>query len=1128
MTMTEISELYVSIFNRASEKEGNDYWAARATAGETAEEIANAMLATSDATTYFGTSMDANADFVEAIYANTLNKAGATVDAEGKAYWVAKLDAGTTKGAMVVEMVAAIAEYAPTGAKYDATDTVTVAAYNQFDNRVTVSDDAAVNVLTPPADYATSMAFDGTLIVTDNADTVTAATALVAAVAITAANEDYTTKLATYDAAVVTAAASKAAADTAALDVSSVALADASVTAANTANTDATAVSTAAAALVTAAAATAVSTDDTTAATALTSATAAATIATGLVTTADAAKVTADQAAADAAAVGTTYTMTTDATDLIFGTAKSDIINAADATFQIGDIVADSFTNDNDTLTIASNNKTADGSTATVVGIENVIFNIASDDLGAIAIALDDISAASITINQLQAGASGAAGVTNATNDSTVTFGTGVTGATTVTQVAKSDVIVNAGLSTSVDQHSTGTATTGSITIHGGANTAGALGKATTGSVTIDGDALTTMTLEGATLNATTGKVTTGAGITLIGTTSTTDTATVSIAKTGTITNTGTAVETLNVSTSTTQDNDADGVDDASIATLGATNGATVINLTGDNAITIAGVAAEFGGFDVNDAATAGVLTTAKIITTGATADLSDVLTDVIEIAAANTGTYTVANNATVEASIDLTTVTFDSTDLTSGSETLNLTLTAAQTGEVTDVTDFETVNLSTTGAAANSAFTIFEALGTFATTAMTMATGAADMTFTDITAKTFDATGYEGDIVITTIDDSKQKTSVTLGGGDDTITATTAGDKIILDGGDGTDTLNLVGDAAEITFSNFEVVGISGATKFTASQLSGKTYAITDTGTNALELNVGTESINLATMDFSGLIFDKASTMTITGSAVSASLGLATVLDITGSTLADTINLSTNTGDNTVDGGVGADVITTGSGDDTITGGTGIDAITAGAGVDSINITEATADKVSDTVTTTSDAAYSATNIDTITGFTVGATGDNIEIDLSDAAAVASIDDLVAGAGDGTQIAAALVIEEITIGTAATTLTAGTEIVAFIGGTYADNAALLADIGQTAGTTKISWGGTTGAANDAFLATYTDGTNAYIVAIADSDADTDATLENADVTITTLATLAGITSLAAGELNTANFDEVA
>jgi len=193
MTKTQISELYVSIFNRASEKSGNEYWANMT--NKTTAQIADDMLATKDAIKYFGgTDTDTaitltNAQFIETIYANTLNKAGAAVDAEGKAGWVALLDAGTSKGDVVATLVAAIAEYAPTGAKYDAADTVTNAAYDQFTARVAVSDDAATNVLTAPSDYAKTMIFGaGGLTVTGAADVAAAKTALVA-VAATAAKE---------------------------------------------------------------------------------------------------------------------------------------------------------------------------------------------------------------------------------------------------------------------------------------------------------------------------------------------------------------------------------------------------------------------------------------------------------------------------------------------------------------------------------------------------------------------------------------------------------------------------------------------------------------------------------------------------------------------------------------------------------------------------------------------------------------------------------------------------------------------------------------------------------------------------------------------------------------------------
>ena len=52
MTKTQISELYVSIFNRASEKEGSEWWIANR-ADKTAAELADEMLATDAAETYF-------------------------------------------------------------------------------------------------------------------------------------------------------------------------------------------------------------------------------------------------------------------------------------------------------------------------------------------------------------------------------------------------------------------------------------------------------------------------------------------------------------------------------------------------------------------------------------------------------------------------------------------------------------------------------------------------------------------------------------------------------------------------------------------------------------------------------------------------------------------------------------------------------------------------------------------------------------------------------------------------------------------------------------------------------------------------------------------------------------------
>lgn len=169
LTKTQVSELYTAIFNRASEGDGNAYWAGL---NASAATIAQGMLDTTDAATYFGTSLATNQAFVEHIYLNTLNKTVAQ-DATGIAYWVDLLDAGHTRGEVVSGLVSAVADYATS------TDATTLAAYNQFTNRVAVSDYTADTLATAPSDYATSTSFSSGLTVTDAIGTVTTAKAVV-------------------------------------------------------------------------------------------------------------------------------------------------------------------------------------------------------------------------------------------------------------------------------------------------------------------------------------------------------------------------------------------------------------------------------------------------------------------------------------------------------------------------------------------------------------------------------------------------------------------------------------------------------------------------------------------------------------------------------------------------------------------------------------------------------------------------------------------------------------------------------------------------------------------------------------------------------------------------------------
>lgn len=172
LSKTEVSQLYVSIFNRASEGAGNSYWQSRADLASAAD-AATEMLATSDAKAYFGSSLDTDQAFIEHIYQNTLNKT-ISDDPGGITYWVNQLQS-KNRGEVVSDLIKAIETYSPTGVNYDPNDTATVNAYNQFANRVEVSNHMADTVQETPSDYATSTSFSAGLLVTSDSSTVTSA-----------------------------------------------------------------------------------------------------------------------------------------------------------------------------------------------------------------------------------------------------------------------------------------------------------------------------------------------------------------------------------------------------------------------------------------------------------------------------------------------------------------------------------------------------------------------------------------------------------------------------------------------------------------------------------------------------------------------------------------------------------------------------------------------------------------------------------------------------------------------------------------------------------------------------------------------------------------------------------------
>ena len=100
LTQNEIVELYTATFNRAADAEGVAYWETQTEL--TQLEMANAFVISEEAAALYPDSMT-DEEYINAIYQNNFNR---DADADGLAYWLAELTAGTmTREDMVVDVV---------------------------------------------------------------------------------------------------------------------------------------------------------------------------------------------------------------------------------------------------------------------------------------------------------------------------------------------------------------------------------------------------------------------------------------------------------------------------------------------------------------------------------------------------------------------------------------------------------------------------------------------------------------------------------------------------------------------------------------------------------------------------------------------------------------------------------------------------------------------------------------------------------------------------------------------------------------------------------------------------------------------------------------------------------------
>ncbi len=755
--------------------------------------------------------------------------------------------------------------------------------------------------------------------------------------------------------------------------------------------------------------------------------------------TEDAATVTSGNTAAQTAVdslstgvAGTTSALTTTATDIIAGTSGNDTITGDATTYQTGDLVVDTTTNDSDTLNVALT--AANTAVATVSGIENINFNVTS--FAAASVSADNIRGGAITVNQLQVGGSADATVNNVdgTNDTAVTAGTGITGTLTV-DLASGGATVNGG-----------SATTVSVT---DANV-GAAGDSTT----ITANSATTITVTNVDLDGTT--ITSGKA----GTTA----AQVAINVDGT----GATTDAVTISANGVVDLDIAATDVVEIISLSGNGAAATFNLdasdapeeitvTGDQSVTIAGTAAQLTGEKLTDTSTAGT-TTVSVIAAGVLDIDTDFAADVLSLNVNMAG-----NQIDVASGQAITVAVTEGTGLdvnaaAAGSATNSVALTIDDGLDAVNTINLGTVditNMKTVSILANDNLT--STAGSYgATTAVTLS-GAGTASFTS-TALSLDASGLTG--VLTATASANLKT-ITAGSAADTITGYN-GDMTI-DGGDGNDTFSIDGaiDLSDdtVSLSNIEIiqldVGDSGAETYTvdSSLVSGASYIVKGgttaddtlsikldaTSVDGSSLVIDTTSVNV-TFDVSGIA---AVASTITGTnGVDSITGEGTgAVTIDGGAGNDTLDVSAGSAAHNVSGGAGDDILTGGAGsetlnggadDDTIDGAAGNDTIIAGAGDDTIDAGAGTntvdlTGGGNDTITfdTDSDA------VTTITGFTLSTTAADADtISIADAS---GDDGETVTSAAGTAVDPTTLTTQIVTLNASTTsmLTAGTETIA-------------------------------------------------------------------------------------------------
>jgi len=347
------------------------------------------------------------------------------------------------------------------------------------------------------------------------------------------------------------------------------------------------------------------------------------------------------------------------------------------------------------------------------------------------------------------------------------------------------------------------------------------------------------------------------------------------------------------------------------------------------------------------------------------------------------------------------------------------------------------------------------------------------------------------------------------------------------------TDTLNYT--MTQAATDDYGVLAVSGVETLNITANEATADATVRVATLGLNITTATAGTTVNFLGTESITVDTAiAAQTIDATQMGA--GTAFIMtNTTGSGLSQTIR--TGSGADTIYGGGGADTIDAGAGADSIMGGTGADSITAGDGADTIVggsgndtiiLTESTAS--SDHVRL--DFSEAGAHIDTIIGFTTGATssgGDVISLDISELAAAATAGGVRTAAlnefvelFDGAAVTAGAATLQLITGAA--TVTDSTDIIGLQGSVFSSTSEV-EDALEVGGSFALVVHADGTDAGDGFFIVYSNGTDAKVAVVyaaAETAADTD--FEVGDLKVVDLATITGVSAITATTFDSTNF----